>query len=125
MAHILIAEDEIGLAHSTASLCQIWGHTSAIAGDGEEALERLGREPFDLVLLDARMPFMDGMVVARWLRAGTVHRALPIIGTAARGCEEAGLLREAGVTVVLEKPYQAEELRGAIERVLGIERRAS
>ena len=125
MAHILIADDEIGLAHLTAAHCRIWGHSSAIAADGEEALELIGRECFDLVLLDALMPYMDGPVVARWLRACAVNRHLPIIGLAARGCGQAAMLREAGVTVVVEKPFQIEELRLAIERVLGIERRAS
>lgn len=125
MAHILIAEDEIGLAHLAATLCQLWGHTSTIAANGEEALDALGQEHFDLLLLDARMPFMDGITLAYILRRGKSHRELPIIGMTALAEAEQAEMRRAGVDVVVEKPYEIEHLRGTIEQVLAARQQAS
>lgn len=125
MAHILIAEDEIGLAHLAATLCQLWGHTSTIAANGEEALEALGLEHFDLLLLDARMPFMDGITLAYILRKGQAHPELPIIGMTALAEAEQAEMRRAGANVVIEKPYEIDHLRGAIEQVLAAGRQAS
>lgn len=125
MAHILIAEDEIGVAQLAATLCQIWGHTVTLVGHGEEALECLGRDRFDLLLSDARMPFMDGITLAYILRKSQVHRDLPIVGLTASSDEERALFYGAGADVVLEKPYEIDALRLAIDQVLTARRRAS
>lgn len=50
-----------------------------VAGDGQEALDRLAEEPFDLVLLDLEMPKMDGFQLLDRLRASEQHRNLPVI----------------------------------------------
>jgi CheY-like chemotaxis protein len=125
LAHILIAEDEIGVAQLAATLCQIWGHTVLVVGHGEEALECMGRERFDLLLSDARMPFMDGITLAYILRKSQVHHDLPIVGLTAGTEDERSLFYRAGADVVLEKPYEIDALRQAIDQVLGARRRAS
>ncbi|MFN3430664.1 MAG: response regulator [Candidatus Sericytochromatia bacterium] len=125
MAHILIAEDEIGVAHLASTLCQIWGHTVTLAEHGEEALEYLGHDGCDLLLSDARMPFMDGITLAYILRKSRRHHDLPIVGLTASSDEERALFYGAGADVVLEKPYEIEALRQAIDQVLAARRRAS
>jgi len=50
-----------------------------VAGDGQEALDRLAEESFDLVLLDLEMPKMDGFQLLERLRASDEHRNLPVI----------------------------------------------
>jgi two-component system sensor histidine kinase RpfC len=124
MAHILIAEDEIGQAHLLATLCKLWGHTSTIAGNGEEALEILDREAFDLLLVDARMPFLDGITLTYVLRKGRMYAQLPIIGMTALATAEQAEFWRAGVDAVVEKPYEIEVMRGAIEQVLAAGRKA-
>jgi CheY-like chemotaxis protein len=125
LAHILIAEDEIGVAHLAATLCQIWGHTVTLAGHGEEALEHLARERFDLLLSDARMPFMDGITLAYILRKSPLHHDLAIVGLTAGSEEDRALFYRAGADVVIEKPYEIDALLQAIDQVLMARRRAS
>lgn len=125
MAHILIAEDEIGLAHLLETLCRLWGHTTCLAAHGEEALERLHDESFDLLLLDGRMPFMDGITLAYVLRRGRTYQRVPIIGMTAMTDEEQALFRQAGVDAIVQKPFAHETLRGAIEGVLKARPQAS
>lgn len=122
MAHILIAEDEIGQAYLLERLCQIWGHTTKVAAHGDEALDLLHGEAFDLLLLDARMPFLDGITLAYILRRGRTHPNLPIIGMTAMAHEELNLFQQAGVDTVVEKPYEHETLRRAIDNLLASER---
>lgn len=125
MAHILIAEDEIGQAHLLEVLCQLWGHTTRLAANGEEALGCLDEERFDLLLLDGRMPFMDGITLAYILRRGRTHQHVPIIGMTAMTQDEQVLFRQAGVEAIVQKPFAHETLRGAIEGVLSARPQAS
>ena len=57
---ILVVDDEPEMALMLAEILQRVGHQVETAGDGQEALERLGRQRFDLVLSDLRMPKLDG-----------------------------------------------------------------
>lgn len=61
MARILVAEDEPAYAELIRVVLQQAGHQVTLAGDGEEAWQRLERERFDLLLTDIRMPRMDGL----------------------------------------------------------------
>jgi len=58
---VLIVDDEERFRQTLVKLLASRGMTAASAGSGEEALEMLGREPYDVVLLDVRMPGMGGM----------------------------------------------------------------
>jgi CheY-like chemotaxis protein len=58
--HILVVDDEPEMAQMLAEILQRVGHKVETAGDGQEALERLGRQTYDLVLSDLRMPNLDG-----------------------------------------------------------------
>jgi class 3 adenylate cyclase len=55
------------------------GHTVAISEDGQQALERIKKQQFDLVLLDIFMPVMDGFQVLARLKADTDQRDIPVI----------------------------------------------
>lgn len=54
MPRILIVEDEPGIAFGLESDLQAEGYAVTVAGDGNEAIQRAGDEPFDLILLDVR-----------------------------------------------------------------------
>ncbi len=58
---VLIVDDEERFRSTLVKLLASRGMTAAAAGSGEEALEVLAREPFDVILLDVRMPGMGGM----------------------------------------------------------------
>jgi two-component system, cell cycle response regulator CpdR len=64
VARILIADDEEAIRSLAARALSQDGHEVTTAGDGAEAIDALGRQPFDLLLADIRMPVMDGIALA-------------------------------------------------------------
>jgi signal transduction histidine kinase/DNA-binding response OmpR family regulator/HPt (histidine-containing phosphotransfer) domain-containing protein len=121
---ILLAEDvplnqRVAL-HLLASLGQKRVHVSA---NGLEALEALSRDRYDLVLLDTRMPELDGYETARRIRAifppDRLPRIVAVTAAAMEGDRE--LCLAAGMHDYLEKPIRIEELRRVIrETALGL-----
>jgi CheY-like chemotaxis protein len=92
------------------------------AENGRVALELLAvmREPFDVVLLDLRMPDMDGVQFIRKLRDHPVHRATPVIITTAEP-DGSPMLAQAsalGVAAVVKKPWAPQSLKNVVLRVL-------
>ncbi|WP_431023621.1 ATP-binding protein [Halomonas sp. H5] len=92
------------------------------AASGEEALARGRSEPFDLVLMDIRMPGMDGVEAMKALRElGGGWRGCPIIAVTAHALEEERRrLLKAGMHDVLIKPIQAEALVGLLGQHLSM-----
>lgn len=74
---ILVVEDERPLAHALELKLSYAGFTVQTASDGDEALETLKKEPFDLVLLDLVMPKKDGFAVLEQIRE--TDEELPVI----------------------------------------------
>jgi len=117
---ILLAEDTPVNQRLATKMLQKMGHTVVVAENGVEALHALGRETFDLVLMDVQMPEMDGFQATRTIRArenGTV-RHIPIIAMTAyamAGDRERCL--EAGMDGYIPKPVNAQDLFEAIESV--------
>jgi PAS domain S-box-containing protein len=117
---VLLAEDNPVNQRVASRLLEKQGHAVVLAANGKEALDRLGQERFDLVLMDVQMPEMDGLEAVTTLRqreAGT-GRHLPVIALTAhamRGDRERCL--EAGMDAYLAKPIDAQELRGAIAQL--------
>src|SRR5690606_1861571 len=66
---ILVADDNKDSATVVATLLQQLGHYVVCAHDGHEALAIFNKEPFDILLLDVGMPGMDGLELARRIRA--------------------------------------------------------
>ena len=113
---VLYAEDDPGVRRAVGRLLTVSGASVAIAHDGREATDAALAETFDLVLMDLRMPRMDGFEAARALRE--VDRRVTIIGVTADttpGARANALA--AGFDVVLPKPFDLSELIGAIRLV--------
>jgi two-component system, cell cycle response regulator CpdR len=113
MANILIAEDEEGLRSLVACALGAEGHAVTVVPDGAEALEALGREPFDLLLADIKMPVMDGIALA--LAAARDYPSLVMMlmtGYADQRERACGL--ESLIHDVLTKPFTLAELRQAV-----------
>jgi CheY-like chemotaxis protein len=62
---ILVVDDNEGIRDTTAAILRAVGYTVTEAQDGEAALEELAQKPFDIVVLDARMPKLDGTSVVK------------------------------------------------------------
>ncbi|NDY57193.1 PAS domain-containing protein [Desulfovibrio sulfodismutans] len=98
------------------------GHDTTVAADGFAALKTLARESYDLVLMDLELPGMDGIEVARRIRAGEAgadRAATPIVAMTAHVLDEAReQCRAAGMDSYMAKPVNFFELEALIERLL-------
>jgi two-component system alkaline phosphatase synthesis response regulator PhoP len=107
-ARILVVEDDAPLADGIAENLRAEGYETHVLHDGSAALERLGAETYDLVVLDVMLPGCDGFEICRSLRAR--GRVVPVMFLTARGDPEdrvRGL--EAGGDDYLTKPFQLRE----------------
>ncbi len=110
---ILLAEDNTVNQRLAMRLLEKQGHLVAAANNGREALEALGRERFDLVLMDVQMPELDGFQATARIREKerTTGTHIPIIAMTAHammGDRERCLA--AGMDDYISKPIQPEEL---------------
>ena len=92
------------------------------AGNGRSAMELLAGagEPFDAVLLDLRMPDMDGVEFLRALRRQPVHGRTPVVLTTAEA-DDSELMQQArtlGVAAVVKKPWSPQALRNVVQKVI-------
>jgi two-component system, OmpR family, response regulator len=117
--HILVVEDDTGLARRIASTLTEAGHDPIVVHDGEKALDKTKAAPFDLIVLDIILPGMDGFEVLRHLRAQ--HLASRVLMLTARGevnDRVTGL--QLGADDYLPKPFAMGEL---VARVNALGRR--
>ncbi len=115
-ARILLVDDDRGLLIPLAEQLRHDGFDVTTARDGEEALRRLDTAWPDLLIIDLLMPRMDGLTLAREVKA---RADLPIIVLSAidAGDNKADLLDEFAEDYIT-KPYHYSELRARIQRVL-------
>lgn len=113
---ILITEDVNINRMIVAEFLKIDGHSVAEAVNGADCLEQLGRDAFDIVLMDVNMPVMDGVEATRAIRrSAEPWSAIPIVGLTANAFEDQveGYLA-AGMDACISKPVVQDELRAAI-----------
>jgi two-component system cell cycle sensor histidine kinase/response regulator CckA len=111
---ILLVEDDQGSRDSIKLLLTIDRHTVVDAAGGEEALEFLKNQPFDLVILDYFMPGMQGNQLALHIR--DIAPALPIVMITAY--LEKLVDADKPVDAVIGKPFSIEDLRRTIATLL-------
>ncbi len=115
--HILIVDDEPGMRALFSFMLGAKGYDVHTAASGEEAIESVREAPYDLVFLDIRMPYMDGLEVFRALKELRPDiAAIMMTGYAVeRLLDDA--LRE-GAKGFLRKPFTLDELLTTIDEVL-------
>jgi DNA-binding response OmpR family regulator len=116
-AHILIVDDEPNVRLVFRTALESGGYTTDLAEDGEAALLWLENTPFDLVLLDLRMPGMDGMDVLESLRE-TGNDVPVVIVTAHGSVPNAVQAMKLGAIDFLSKPLSPDRLRAVVAEVL-------
>jgi len=119
---VLIVDDDVPLAKALSRLLALEGFAIDAVTDGSKALERLSTSDYDVVLLDLRMPNMDGMEVFQRLR-GCASPPATILHSAFLDVHTAVLATRAGIRDVLQKPVPEPLLASRI-RELTAERRA-
>lgn len=111
--HLLVIEDERALCETIVRDLRRLAYSVDFCHDGEEALELLYTEHYDLVLLDLNLPGKDGMTVLRTLRQ-TDHETRVLILSARSGVEDKVAGLDAGANDYLAKPFHLEELEARI-----------
>jgi CheY-like chemotaxis protein len=88
--------------------------------NGQLAVETVGRETFDLILMDVNMPVMDGLTATRTIRAmeGLVAKIPIVVFTADVMNEAHEMARAAGADDFLGKPVKVDRLRETIQKYL-------
>lgn len=114
---ILIVDDEPTVSEVVGEHLQDLGYTVESVPSGEDALERLRTQRYDMVFLDILLPGMDGIEVARRLRADPALRDIPLAFLTVLG-ESANVLDgfEVGGNAYVVKPLDL----GRIEEVVGL-----
>ncbi len=114
---ILIVDDEKNIRLALSQSLETLGVESDTAADGEEALSKLKEKDFGLILLDIRMPGMDGMEVLRKVRE--IRPDIRVIMITAYGTIESAVeAMKLGAVDFLQKPFDPEEIRGLVSRVI-------
>jgi len=120
---ILIVDDHEDNVELLKARLESWGYGTLSATDGEEALQKVEQDPPDLILLDVMMPKIDGIEVARRVKANDNLPFIPIIMQTALDATEnkvEGL--EAGADDYITKPIDFAELRARLTSMLRIKR---
>jgi PAS domain S-box-containing protein len=118
-ARILVAEDNDANLAMLLEMLSVHGHTVLVARNGQEAVELAKLEELDLILMDIRMPVMDGLEAARQIRGMPKHSGVPIIAvTASTGTSAAERQILAGCDEHLPKPIQTKQLFDVLARHL-------
>jgi CheY-like chemotaxis protein len=120
---VLLAEDNPVNQKLAVRLLEKLGHAVVLANNGREAVEAVGREAFDVVLMDVQMPEMGGLEATAAIREGEAGggRRLPIIALTAhamKGDRERCLA--AGMDGYVSKPIRREDLVREIDAVLNL-----
>ena len=111
--HIAVVDDEPDLRSSVAEYLQLQGYTVSQAGDGPQLRAILASQPIDLVLLDLRMPGVDGLTCLRLLRERRPSAKIVILsGVDSDAVAEEALAR--GASAFISKSVDPEELPDAL-----------
>src|SRR5256885_12870373 len=115
-AKILLVDDEPKSLFALQELLSTLGQNLMIAQSGEEALRLALKNDFAVILLDVRMPGMDGFETARMIRSRERSRLTPIIFLTAAADEMSSMFRgyEAGAVDYLPKPVVPEILKAKV-----------
>jgi CheY-like chemotaxis protein len=96
------------------------GFEVELASNGEEALAVASQRPPDLVVMDLRMPSLNGFGAAVQIRALPGQQGMPIIAASASSADLERAQADPSFALCLRKPFQAAELLDAIEHLLGL-----
>ncbi|WP_295623337.1 response regulator [uncultured Nitrosomonas sp.] len=108
---ILVVEDNELNQQVAQGLLEYNGAVVSIAGNGQEALDKLSKENFDCVLMDIQMPVMDGLEATKMIRANPQWFNMPIIAVTAHADQHyKDSCRSVGMNDFLIKPIDPEQL---------------
>lgn len=120
---ILVVEDDEGILSTLELVLVEEGYRVVTAADGAAALDIVERQKPALILLDMKMPVMDGWAFARAYRDKPEPRAPVLVVTAAR--DAAQRAKEVGADAYLPKPFDIDDLIELVGRYMNGQRQTS
>ena len=117
MAKILVIDDEQGIRDLLDTLLHRKGYDVVLAASGQKGLELLRREQPDVIVLDLKMPGMDGLTVLQQIRSFDSKKPV-IILTGAGTPETEQKVRALGVAEFVKKEFSLHRLGDALKRLL-------
>jgi putative two-component system response regulator len=120
---VLVVDDLAANVKLLERLLTFEGYGVLIAGDGQEAVDAVHREDPDLVIMDVRMPRLDGFAACRVLKADPRSRLTPVVlMTGAAEREDRVRAIDAGADDFLMKPIDATELKARVRSLVRLKR---
>lgn len=116
---ILLVEDEPDISRMLEFYLETEGFAVEIIETGADAMDRLGGDPPDAVILDMMLPHHDGLTILRKLRQSPAWQRVPVVMLTAKGSEQdqvAGF--DAGADDYVVKPFQLDTLVARVQRLL-------
>jgi len=116
-AKILVVDDEKDICKVLEFLLKSEGYTVSVAYNGEEALEKLKKDHFDVVITDLKMDKVDGVAVLEKTKELSSDTAV-VIMTAFASVESAVNIMKKGASDYIVKPFLNEEIKITLRRIL-------
>jgi two-component system, OmpR family, alkaline phosphatase synthesis response regulator PhoP len=116
---VLLCDDDIHIVRTAEIKVSGSGYKVRIAHDGQQAWDMIKQDCPDVLVTDVQMPRMDGLELARCIRANPATRDLPIVMLTAKGFElsHKEMVEKYGVVEILAKPFSPRELVRLIDRI--------
>ncbi len=119
---ILVIDDEDSVRDILARMLETQGHQVVLASSGDEGIERFRSEPFDLVLTDLGMSKMTGWDVGKAIKG--MNPRVPIAMITGWGMQlNQEKLREAGIDLVIPKPFNFDQVLQLVSEALDLKQR--
>jgi CheY-like chemotaxis protein len=119
--HVLVVEDVPSLQKLLMTMLRKAGHDVVAAANGQEAVDLVEREPFDIILMDIQMPGMNGLDATRVIRARERQSGehVPIIAVTAHALNgDSRTCLAAGADAYMRKPVNLIELLNLMQRLV-------
>lgn len=114
---ILIVDDDRDVRKGTQLRLQAAGYKTLEAENGIEGIEMAIENKPDAMLLDVRMPKMDGLTALKLMQSNGMTKGMPVVMLSASHVDQSEAL-DSGARYFLTKPYQGSELLATIDSVL-------
>lgn len=114
---VLVVDDESTVRSALVTLLREWGYEAESADNGDSALELLARSAWQVLVIDIRMPGMDGLELLREARGRGSDCDVIVITAYDMDYSYLDVV-DAGATDFITKPFRAEELRAKLHRIL-------